>query len=118
MHPLQYDSRTAPARSPRSAGEWALVVINSVAAAASLLLVPLTAHIFGCDEGNKWCHLQALALGGPLSLGVAFLTAITLSKLPAAKAQPLHRGGPLFGPLIISVAVLVLLWTAVAINSR
>lgn len=88
-HPSPY---TAPTPRPSRPTRFViLTAINAVAAVASLLLVPLAAHIYSCASGPKWCHVQAIVLGVPSALvwGALFIitATMTLSSRPLAQCS-------------------------------
>lgn len=42
---------------------YALLVLDDVAAFASLWFVPLIKHIYACTQGQTWCHMPAMFFG-------------------------------------------------------
>jgi hypothetical protein len=116
-HVLPYAGRAGTRRW--TGGLRALVVVKSLAALASLWLVPLAPHVYFCSDAQKWCRVQAFGLGVPAVFVLLVLLALTASctlgdDKNAVRPRALQTSA--WAPLVVFGIVLVALFSAVVHN--
>lgn len=100
---------------------YALLVLNAVAAFASLWFVPLIKHIYTCTQGQKWCHVQAMFLGTPSAIVWLILLMLTAWDTFSRKSNAERFcASRLFTWLLLTVPFVVLLTLGFVVshNSR
>src|SRR6478609_6242109 len=87
--------------------EWILALADCVIAALSLPLLLLAHHIYICDEREKWCHIQALIFGIPLSFVTALVVFLSIvSALTGRRRYPILLTTLLIVPVTIATIVI------------